>query len=241
MLKSRVFLLLETFYFLGDFMIKAVLFDLDGTLVNSLDDLANSVNFVLEEFGFPTHNSEEFKFFVGDGIPKMIERALPPESRDNNTQKKAIEKFFERYSRHCSDLSTAYSGVKELVCALKEKGIKVAVITNKAQELAEKVIFDVYGNMFDIIFGKRDGIPSKPDPTSTLMVMEKLGVNPCECIFFGDSGVDVKTGVSAGAFSVGVLWGYRSAKELKDNGAKFIITKPEELFEIIEELNGNKI
>lgn len=218
-------------------MIKAVLFDLDGTLVKSLDDLANAVNFSLSKYGFPIHETEKYKIFAGDGIPKMIERALPPENRDAKTHKKVLQCFFERYAEHCSDTSVAYDGVKELVSALKEKGIKVAVVTNKEQSLAKKVVFDIYGDVFDIVCGTGEGIPKKPDPTSTLLVMQNLSVTPQECIFIGDSGVDVLTGRSSGAVSVGVLWGYREKQEFIDSNAEYIISAPYELLGIIKEKN----
>lgn len=218
-------------------MIKAVLFDLDGTLVNSLVDLANSVNFALDKFGFETHKTEEFKYFVGDGIPKMIERALPVGNRDKDTIEKVKKVFFESYSVHFADNTAPYDGVKELVLALKEMGMKVAVVTNKAQEMADKVVTSAYGDVFDCVFGKREGIPSKPDPTATITVMNKLCVKPDECIFIGDSGVDVLTGVNSGAVPVGELWGYREEDELLNGGAKYIIGKPEELLSIIDEIN----
>ena len=217
-------------------MIKAVLFDLDGTLVNSLADLANAVNFALAAFGFKPHEIEEFKYFVGDGIPMMIKRALPENNRDFDTVEKVKKVFFERYSAHFSDNTVVYDGVRELLSALKQGGIKIAVVTNKAQEMADKVVFGACGDVFDIVFGKREGIPSKPDPAAAIMVMEKLGVKPNECIFIGDSGVDVLTGVNSGAVPVGELWGYREEEELLNGGAKYIIKKPEELLCIIDEI-----
>ena len=225
---------------MGSFMIKAVLFDLDGTLVNSLSDLANAVNFALGAFGFKPHETEEFKYFVGDGIPMMIKRALPENSRDFDTVEKVKKVFFEHYSVHFADNTLPYDGVKELISALKQREIKIAVVTNKAQEMADKVVFGAYGDVFDIVFGKREGIPSKPDPAAAITVMNDLGVKPEECIFIGDSGVDVLTGVNSGAVPVGELWGYREEEELLNGGAKYIIKKPEELLGIIDEIDRSK-
>lgn len=218
-------------------MIKAVLFDLDGTLVNSLGDLASSTNYALSKFGFPARKTDEYKYFAGDGIPKMLERALPEGHKDKETVEKMLPYFFEHYSVHYADKSYAYEGVKELILSLKNMGIKVAVVTNKAQEMADIVISKFYGNLFDLILGKREGIPAKPDPAAAFMAMDILGVKPDECVFIGDSGMDVATGVNSGAYPVGELWGFRKRDELVLNGAASIIEKPEQLLNIIKELN----
>ncbi len=215
-------------------MIKAVLFDLDGTLANSLEDLADAVNLGVTGLGYPAHEVEEFKYFVGDGIPMMIKRALPENHRDDETVAKVRKVFDEYYSVHYADKTYAYAGMPELVDTLKQNGYIAAVVTNKAQDMADIVVKGLYGDRFDLIFGQRDGIPAKPDPTAALMAMEQLGVKPEECVFIGDSGMDVATAVNSGALPVGELWGYRKEDELLENGAKFIISKPEELLEIIE-------
>ena len=219
-------------------MIKAVLFDLDGTLADSLIDLADGVNRAIAQKGFPTHPVDAFKYFVGDGIPKMIERALPPEHRDTVTINEIKDIFMPYYAIHYADNTYAYNGMRELVNTLKSQGLIVAVVTNKAQAMANEVVKSLYGDVFDLIFGKRDGIPAKPDPTAALMAMKELGVTPCECVFIGDSGMDVATAVNSGAVPVGELWGFRKEDELRENGARYIISKPAELLDIIEELNA---
>lgn len=216
-------------------MIKAVLFDLDGTLVNSLDDLANACNYALRCNNFPVHETEAYKYFVGNGIPKLIERILPENSRDAEIKARVSEKFYEHYSIHYADNTDAYKGLPELVNAIKKQGIKVAVVTNKADGPAKEVINRVMPNTFDLVYGQREGIPTKPDPTLTLMAMKELGVKPDECIFIGDSGMDVATGVNSGAVPVGVLWGFRKADELEQNGARYLIDVPEKLLDIIKE------
>lgn len=218
-------------------MIKAVLFDLDGTLVDSLTDLADGVNQALKSKGYPTHPTEAFKYFVGDGIPKMIERALPEEHRSAAEIDEIKAIFSPYYALHYSDNTYAYHGMPELVNELKSRDFTVAVVTNKAQDMADIVVKSLYGDVFDLIFGKRDGIPAKPDPTAALMAMKTLGVKPEECVFIGDSGMDVATAVNSGAVPVGELWGFRKEDELLQNGAKYIINKPEQLLEIIEALN----
>ena len=218
-------------------MIKAVLFDLDGTLADSLIDLADGVNRAIAQKGFPTHPVEAFKYFVGDGIPKMIERALPESNRDADTVNEIKDIFLPYYAVHYADNTYAYEGMPELVNTLKQQGFIVAVVTNKEQNMANEVVLSLYGNVFDLIFGKRDGIPAKPDPTAALMAMEELGVTPQECVFIGDSGMDVATAVNSGAVPVGELWGFRKEDELLANGAKYIISKPSELLDVIKELN----
>ena len=219
-------------------MIKAVLFDLDGTIANSLLDLAVSVNHSLKEFGFNERDVQDFRYFAGDGMPKMIERALPEAYRDENTVRAVLSSFLKYYGVHYCDNTKPYDGITEMIDALKNRGIKVAVVTNKAQEMADRVVKKLYGDRFLVIFGKRDGIPSKPDPKSALITMSELGVQPEECIFVGDSGADIKTGVNSGAYPVGVLWGFREKSELISSGAKSIISNPFKLIEIIDKLNN---
>ncbi len=217
--------------------LKAVLFDLDGTLVNTLADLCYGVNRELEKYNFPTHPEDAFKYFAGNGIPKMVERALPDDV-DEELKQKITSDFLSYYADHYADRSYAYKGVPELVKALKEKGLLIAVVTNKADEVANLVVNKCYGDIFDFIMGQRKGLPPKPDPTAAKIVMQELGVTPDECVFVGDTGVDVLTGANSGAYPIGVLWGFREREELTENGAKSIIENPMELIEIIDNLNG---
>lgn len=215
-------------------MTKAVLFDLDGTLINSLEDLATSANYALERFGFPVYsNTEDFKYFIGDGMYKLIERVLPENKREDGTIKEVLAVFMEHYGEHYLDKTYAYSGVLELVNGLKAKGIKVAVVSNKAEHMALAVTKKTFGDIFDIICGKREGYPAKPDPALTLEVIKELNVTPNECLFIGDSGMDMKVAVNAGCIGVGVTWGFRERQELLLNGAKFIVNKPEEILSIL--------
>ena len=211
----------------------AVFFDLDGTLANSLADLANSVNYVLNQKGFPIHNTECYKYFAGDGILKMIERAVPVQYKSDPIVFELKDMFMEYYSKHYADNTVAYDGLNELVIALKQKGMKLAVVTNKAQEMAEKVVYKLFGDSFDYILGLREGIPAKPDPTGILMAMKELDVEPCKCAFVGDTGMDVMGGVNAGAYPIGVLWGFREKEELIKFGAENFASTSEELLNII--------
>lgn len=219
-------------------MIKAVLFDLDGTLVNSLADLADSTNFALRQLGFPPHETEEYKYFVGDGIPKLIERVLPDGEKTEQNRLKCLELFMARYREHYFDKTDAYDGVKELLFKLKEQGIKIAVISNKAQEMAQKVVDKVFGDIFNTVAGKREGYKTKPDPALTLHVINELGVTPETCVLVGDSGMDMAAAVNAKTAGIGVLWGFRTKEELLHNGAKFIAETTAQIYDIIKEINN---
>lgn len=217
-------------------MIKAVLFDLDGTLADSLADLAAAANYAIGRFGFPAREVECYKLFAGDGMAKMIERALPDASIDMQTVSGIMSVFLMYYGEHYCDHTKAYPGMTDVIAKLKSKGVSIAVVTNKNENMAQKVVRKLYGDQFDFIIGKREGIPVKPDPTAALIAMRELGASPEECIFVGDSKMDVKTGVNSGAYPVGVLWGFRKKEELISGGAKTIISEPEELLAIIDSL-----
>ena len=216
-------------------MIKAVLFDLDGTLVNSLFDLGASTNYALEKMGFSTHETEKYKIFVGDGMAKLIERALPEDKRDRETINTTLQIFMEHYRAHYVDKTVPYDGISELLDALK--GYKKAVISNKADEMVIPLTKKLLGERFDIVCGKREGYPTKPDPTLTLEIIKELGVEPKECIFVGDSGMDMAVAKNSGCVAVGVLWGFRGKEELKANGADYIVSNALEILHILKELN----
>lgn len=218
-------------------MIKAVLFDLDGTLVDSIADLAASTNAALSEWGFPTHDLEKYKYFVGDGMAKLIERAMPEDKSSSDFYNKVFESFMNHYREHFTDNTKLYDGIESLIKGIKDLDIKMAVVSNKSQEMSERVVKTLLDDSFQIICGKRDGYPAKPDPTLTLKVMEELGVEPCECVFVGDSGMDMAVAVNAKCHSIGVLWGFRTKDELLDNGGEFIAEIPAHIVEIIKELN----
>lgn len=217
-------------------MIKAALFDLDGTLVNSLEDLATSGNFALESFGFAIHETEKYKYFVGNGMPKLIERILPLNS-DGDTKKKVLEVFMNHYRQHYIDKTKPYDEIIPLLNELKNRGIKIGVVSNKAHEMTLNVVDKIFGNVFDFVTGKVEGKPTKPDPELTLSVMEELGVKPSECVFIGDSGMDAAVAKNADCIGIGVLWGFRKKDELLENGAHYTVKSPKEILNIIEELN----
>ncbi len=215
-------------------MIKALLFDLDGTLVNSLEDLKNSTNFALQKKGFSVHETECYKYFVGDGMAKLIERALPENRRDKETIETTLKIFLEHYSQHYVDETVPYDGILELLQKLSD--FKLAIISNKNQEMATVVVGKLLGDKFQIVCGKRENYPTKPDPKLTLEIMWELGVKPEECVFIGDSGMDMAVAKNAGCIALGVLWGFRKEEELRENGADYIVSSPSEILDVLNEI-----
>ena len=219
-------------------MLKAILFDLDGTLVNSLEDLADATNLALSTHGFPTHDVEDYKYFIGNGMQNLIEVTLPENSRDDATRQKVFETFYEHYSNHFVDKTKAYDGIKEVLLSLKEQGYKLAVISNKIQVMTSIVVDKSVGNVFDAVYGKREGYLPKPDPALTLEVIRELGVKPENCVLIGDSGMDAATSVNVGCECIGALWGFRTEEELRRNGARYIAKEPAEILERIKEIEN---
>lgn len=214
-------------------MIKAVIFDLDGTLADTIEDLCDSTNYALEKHGFPKRDLSEFNMFIGDGVPKLIERAIPKEVFTEEAKQIVYSEFMAHYRNHFLDKTKPYDNINECVSLLKEKGLQLAVVSNKVDEMTRKIVEELFCGEFSAVVGKRDGCPLKPDPASTLEIMEKLGVAPCECVFIGDSGMDMKTAKNTGCVALGVLWGFRGKEELIENGADYLVEKPQEIAPLI--------
>ena len=214
--------------------IKAVIFDVDGTLLNTYEDLANAVNYALKQCCFPEHRAEKYKYFAGNGTDMMITRALPEDSRDEQSLKKVREIYFEYYNVHTGECTRPYDGICELLRELKKKGLKLGIVSNKIDFMTQVVAKQYFGGVFDYVTGQKTGVPIKPDPAMVLDAMNTFKVTPDECIFVGDSGVDALTGKNAGAFTVGVLWGFRDEKELRENGADTVIETPAQLLSYIK-------
>ena len=210
---------------------EAVIFDLDGTLINSIDDLADSCNEMLIAYDFPTHAVDAYKYFVGNGVGKLVERALPADkAADKVFYEKALAKFREIYNGKVLNKTRAYSGIRDTLAKLMEKEIPMAVCTTKPLEAAKTIINILFEpGTFQMVIGDRPGYPRKPDPTTVLEITEKLGVTPDKVVYLGDSGVDMQTAVNAGFLPVGVLWGFREKEELLENGAKLLLEKPTDL------------
>lgn len=215
-------------------MVKAIIFDLDGTLTDTIGDLAAAVNFVLNKNGYPTHDEDKYFYFVGTGSYNLVKKASPKEISEEKLQS-MLGEFFSYYGEHYLDKTVPYDNVTQMLTALKQKGIKLAVCSNKIQNMTEKVVEKYFGGMFTYVFGQNDKFPLKPDPACPLWIAEQLGAKPSEVMFVGDSGVDMKTGKNAGFTAVGVSWGFRTVEELRQNGADYIINNPLELLDIIKE------
>lgn len=213
---------------------KAIIFDLDGTLLNTIDDIANSVNSVLEKSGFPVYGTEEIKYFVGTGFYNLIRLALPEKDRDEDTIKKLVEMLREEYGTRWNQFTRPYEGIPELLDELTKRDIKKAVLSNKADNFT-KIIIDqlLPGWHFEAVFGERPDVPKKPDPTAALEIADMLNIPLNEIILLGDSSYDMQTAVSAGMFAAGALWGFRKADELKSAGADTLIEKPLDLLKLL--------
>lgn len=220
-------------------MIKLVVFDLDGTLVDSVSDLADSVNAVLEEYGFPTHETEKYYRFVGDGTMKLVERALPSDVSDKELAEKIHLDFAKRYSEHCLDKTAPYEGIATALERLKACGIKTAVASNKTDAFAKKIVSELFvGHSFCKVLGSREGVMKKPSPQILLEIIKNEGVTAEQTLYVGDSDVDVMTGHNAGVKVCGCAWGFRGEKELLNEGCDYLAYKPADLPEIIFGINN---
>lgn len=215
---------------------KAVIFDLDGTLVDSLADLSDSVNLMLESYGFPTHEVEKYRYFVGNGSKKLMERTLPRDKAASaEFVEEALAKYKAIYKEHLLEKTRPYNGVRELLAELKSRGIPLAVCTNKHNDAALTIVKILFApGTFEEVLGDRPGFPKKPNPATPLEIASHLGVKPDEVAYLGDTSVDMETAVHAGFLPVGVLWGFRPEEELVKSGAKVLLKAPLELLEKVE-------
>ena len=213
-------------------MIKTILFDLDGTLLNTIDDLADAGNWVCAQHGWPTFTVEQFKHMVGNGIPKLVERFSPADARSPERLAATLAEFTARYDAHKEDKTAPYPGIPELLDALKAEGIQTAVFSNKADPLCGKIIAHYFGTgRFEIVRGSRPNVPTKPDPTGVYALMQDLGAEAASTLFVGDSDVDILTGHNAGLPAMGALWGFRGESELTAAGADALAAVPMDILE----------
>ena len=215
--------------------VKAVLFDLDGTLLDTLEDIANSVNSALLRYGLPTHSVDAYRYFIGDGVTTLVSRALPDENRDSDIIAKCVKGFRQEYSRNWNVNTRPYEGVPELLDALAAKHIKMAVLSNKPDDFTKQCVSELLPNhSFEMILGQRDAIPIKPAPVGALQIADRLGITPSRFLYLGDSAIDMKTAVRAGMFPVGALWGFRPLEELQEHGAQAVIERPVDLLGLLD-------
>jgi phosphoglycolate phosphatase len=214
---------------------KAVLFDLDGTLLDTLSDIGAAVNRVLAGKGFPAHELDVYRYFVGDGSAMLINRALPKEKRTDDVIRTCLAAYLEDYGRNWNVMTKPYEGIPEMLDALNDRGVKMAILSNKNHELTKRCVTELLSNWnFEVVIGQRNGVPPKPDPAGALEVAKRLNIPPADFLYMGDSGVDMKTAVASGMFPVGVLWGFRSMGELRDNGSLALIDRPSEILGLLD-------
>ncbi len=219
-------------------MYKLAIFDMDGTILNTIDDLADSCNVICEKYGYPLHTVEEIKYMVGNGIPKLMRRALPQDIAENQFEK-VLAEYIEYYEAHCDIKTRPYEGVVECIRSLRDAGVKVAVNTNKVQAAAEELCAQYFPGVFDVISGSRPGIPPKPDPTGLYEILKEIGLSkeeacyPGTACFIGDSDVDLQTGLGSGLDFIGVDWGFRGRQFLLEHGASVVVDNTEELLKLL--------
>ena len=216
-------------------MIKTVIFDLDGTLSDTIESIKYFANNTLANHGLKTATTEQFKVFVGDGARTLVKRLLKNAGVENDPDllEKVLYEYNTTYDNDFLYLTKPYDGIPELLKALSEMGIKTAVLSNKPHPTTSKIAEVLFSDHeFDIVCGQKEGIPVKPDPTSVFDIIEKLGADKSECLYIGDTGTDMQTAKNAGLFSIGVLWGFRDESDLKD--ANLIVSHPREILEFIE-------
>ncbi len=213
---------------------KLAVFDMDGTILNTLEDLADSTNYALKANGLPERTIDEVRRFVGNGIRLLIERAVPTDT-DKELTDKVFDTFKEYYKTHCAVKTRPYDGIKDVLLELRKTGCLTAVVSNKADFAVQDLCKDYFDNLFDFAIGEREGIKKKPAPDSVFEVLSKLNVEKADAVYIGDSDVDFATSVNAGMDVIMVGWGFRDAEFLREKGVKRIIKQPSEILDIILE------
>lgn len=211
-------------------MKKLVIFDLDGTLLNTIADLALSTNYALDKLGYPTHEVEAYNFMVGNGINKLFERALPEGEKTEENVLRVRKEFVPFYDMHNADESRPYRGIPELLSHLQDAGIQVAVASNKYQAATQKLIAHYFPTIkFTAVFGQRDGVNVKPDPTIVFDILKIANIEKNDVLYVGDSGVDMQTAANAGVAACGVTWGFRPRAELEEFSPAYIVDSAKEI------------
>jgi len=222
--------------------VRAAVFDLDGTLIDSLQDLADSANAMLTAAGFPTHETDRYRTFVGDGARTLVQRVLPESSRDEETVDRCLQRYLQEYDRRWNLATCPYEGIPTLLGELASRHIQLAVLSNKSHAFTVRCVNLLLpgGSSFRWarIVGLREGMPRKPDPTALQDLLRSLQVSPAETLYLGDTNTDMRTAVAAGAHPIGVLWGFRSGKELLEAGAEWLLREPIDLIPLLPGREG---
>jgi len=212
-----------------------VLFDLDGTLLDTLADIANAANAALTRLGFPTHPVDAYRHFVGDGSDCLVRRVLPEDVRDSETRKQCHAAIMDEYARRWAENTRPYPGIPGLLRELDERGIPKAVLSNKRDDFTKMTVAKLLPDFsFHIVRGAQPSVPVKPDPAAALRIAEELHILPARFLYIGDTNTDMRTASAAGMFGAGALWGFRSADELAANGAKALLRAPEDVLCLLD-------
>lgn len=216
-------------------MYQVCIFDLDGTIADTLESIAYVSNQVLEHFHLPPQPAERFKYFAGDGADALMERCFLAAGADGEHLKEAQQMYREVFRQNPLYRVRPFDGMTETLLELKRRGVRLAVCSNKPHEAAEGCVYGLFGKeLFDLVLGQKPGIPRKPAPDAALLIAERLGAAPEDCMYVGDTNTDMQTGKAAGMYTVGVLWGFRGRAELEENHADVIIESPGELLRLQE-------
>ncbi len=209
---------------------RGVIFDLDGTLLDTLTDLADAANRVLARHGWPTHARDAYRYFVGDGMRMLVERAIPADQRSAVTIDGVVREMHAEYGAHWAEATRPYAGVREMLDGLAGRGMQMAVLSNKPDEFTVTMVTYFFPNTsFLRVVGARPELPRKPDPTGALQIAAAMNLEPRRILYVGDTATDMKTAVAAGMLPIGVLWGFRDERELRESGARRVIGHPREL------------
>jgi len=213
----------------------AILFDLDGTLLDTLADLGNSMNAVLCSMVLPVHPLDSYKRFVGDGVVLLARRALPPDRQDDASVNACVAAMRREYGAHAFDRTRPYDGVPELLDECARRGLATAVVSNKPHDMTMLMVGRLLDRwQFNAVFGARDGVPRKPDPAAILEAAAATGMDPSRFVYLGDTGTDMRAAMAAGMYPVGALWGFRDEHELRENGARMCIGRPREILPLFD-------
>ena len=218
-------------------MTKVILFDLDGTLLDTLEDIAISANFALTTLGFESRPTQDYRYFVGEGVFKLFENIFAQSPQSPEIVQKAVTLFESHYSKQFNQNTKLYNGVSKMLSFLQARGFKMAILSNKPDSFTKMCALKYLRQWkFDVVYGVREGVPRKPDPKSALEIAELLHISPSECFYLGDTKIDMQTANSAGMVAIGALWGFRDEEELHSHGAKYLARTPSEVIKLLAEV-----
>jgi len=218
-------------------MSKAIIFDLDGTLLDTLDDIAISANFALTTLGFQAQENEKYRYFVGEGVFKLFENIFASNPQSHETIQKTVALFEGHYTKQFNQNTKLYEGVSKMLSFFQKRGFKMAILSNKPDSFTKMCAVKYLRQWkFEVVFGAREGVSRKPHPQGALDIAELLNTKPEECYYLGDTMIDMQTANSAGMIAIGALWGFRDESELREHGAKYLVRSPSEVIKLLAEI-----